>query len=342
MDKLYNFEEYVKECYEATIHFTVQEATWVGVFEGSYLTPTEKSWFKSFLSQNQIKSELLNESFIDKIHDVFQQSQQRGTKLAQKIGANTIKKLKNLSQSAQKFTDYLVGKMEELWSYALDRYGKNKKKQKAEIKEAILKNKEKLIKNKENLGTTLKKDVQEFKETINWWIQDFSKSLFEVAKEEINKLLIKESLTWKGEMVTELVEFNPEELNEGLRFGWLSKIAHSLAKIPPFSYLVEIREKATQEFGVFLANISDLTQKVGGPGTFAFTGLAIVLGAVSETIIKKISVGAAIVVVPLASTILGILGYVAYGLLVVEVLEDLLSAGEFLSQNLGITIEPGE
>jgi hypothetical protein len=329
MENLYNFEEYVNESYAAGIAVTVKTIAFEGLFESSYLTPTEKIYLKKIINECNNSYEMLDESFIGDIRQAIKDAKDKGLEIAKKVGDDVMTKLENLAKSASDFTAYITDKIKAMWDWASTKYAAEKDKHKQAIKAALLKNKDQILSHKEDLQKGLATDIAHLKETLLWWKDQFIKFFADKMKEVLSKILLKESLTWKGETILEFVNFNIDSINENEgKFGWLSKIVHTLSKIPPFSYLASVREKLTGSFKTFLSSISDITKKMGGPGVYDFAALGILLGALGEYAIKKLTVGAAMNVIPFAGTLVHVLGYVALGLLFIEVVEELMKTGE--------------
>ena len=336
MENLYNFDQYVNECYTQGVRETVNSILYEGLFESNYLNTAEKNFLKKVIFENNITHERLDETFLTKIRDSIKAAKEKGLEVAKKVGDAAMDKLATLAKSASDFTNYIVDKIKQLWGWATTKYAENKEKHKAAIKQAIEKSKDKIIKPGAEAVSTLAADVKNLSVTLAWWTKEFIGTVMDKLKNVLSKVLLAESLTWKGEMILEFTKLDIkafDKLNEGDghddgKFSWLKKLVHTLAKIPPFSVLGEIRKKLTESFGSFLVNISDATHKMGGPGVYEFAALTIILGALAEYAVKTAGSRAAVAVIPFAGTIVHILGYVALGILFVEVIEELMKEGE--------------
>lgn len=327
MKNIYSFEDYINECY---INILREELISLDlILNSNYLTINESKWINSFLQKENLYYCSLNENFLDKIRNSIGRARQKSEDAIRDIGRETLKKLERLAANVNKFVEYIVQKTRELWEGGLKIYNNTIIKEKQSIKNSILKSKESIESNRKTIGNTLREDIKNFKSTLTFWRDDFKNKLISSLKKNLRGILIKES-----SLIIYISQF--DNINESGKFGWVSKIVHTLAKYPPFNILALVRKKATESFGNFLKNISELTNQSGGPGVFKFESLIIIFGALSEVIVKKISLGAASAVIPFTATILSILGYIAYGLLAIEVLEDLIDTGELLGDLVDI------
>lgn len=115
----------------------------------------------------------------------------------------------------------------------------------------------------------------------------------------------------------------------GPKIPFVSSIAASVNKIPPFSLLYKVKNLAKDVTGGMLGTLSKYaTELAGAPGPYTFVALATLIGVAAEVYVKHKASHSLVHLVPGLGTIVGIAGNVAYCLALVAVIETLITKTE--------------
>lgn len=143
------------------------------------------------------------------------------------------------------------------------------------------------------------------------------------------------------EFVKSMLEYDPNKIYEsdGVGVPGLSKLAHAIAKYPPFSWLHSFEDLVKEKTNNTLSKISHYLHAAtgaGGPYDFVIVGalLALVAGMgikmVAKDIVKSVGltgVGMAIAVaIPGIGLLLTIMNYIAKGIWIVGIMETTIQA----------------
>lgn len=212
-------------------------------------------------------SGIINENLIGKIHD--------GVKRLRHIGGvikdEALAKIEQLAGKAQGFADWMATALVGLSTRSLEYYKQKFKDSKDECLNLIKKD-DKFFQGKTDEFT---KEVDQLKQTIDFWTSDFPKQLSLKIKTLFSKYLVKESLS----------ESNDEIKGQDDRpdFGFVSKATAALIKLPPFTFLEQVHDWGSMTSEKVLMLFSQLTAKLGGPGMFRLS----IISQVCDVFVKS-------------------------------------------------------
>jgi len=265
-------------------------------------------------------------------------------------------------KSASAFAKYLKDLLLKAWDKLIGYFQKKYAKAADEIKKGMRegKLKEKLLKK------GLADEVKNLKDTVKFWLTEFPKKLSGAITGIYSKEILKECLDYNGDLVLELSKFDPnamplfeadeevkdeekkdkegepkeekpEEGDETGPWAFLNKIKRKVEKVPPFSWLEKVAELAATGAEKVLDMFSEMTKKAGGPGTFEFAGLAMLIGLFVEYKVKHFGTDAVEEIfksegvlrfLPVARGVITAVEWVAIFLLVIKIAEELMKEAE--------------
>lgn len=265
-----------------------QEKNLLKLFEGVDLSTSDEKLFKNLFDNilnslkisESIKTEIinyvettqmlregfLNESFFVKLKERFPKAAEVSKLLSDKaegILNGILQKVKDAISFVKKIGEGI----KEMFNSVIE---KSKTIFNESIKSGKLKSKvDELAKTKkEGLITDLKK----IKEVNSFYKNNFMPKLLGSTEKNMTEFLNKEQ-----EPVEESV------INEGKNV--ISTLVHKIESIPPFSWLHSIAKAGEAGVAALLKQISNLTQKLGGPA-FELPVIALLIGIVIENIVK--------------------------------------------------------
>lgn len=232
-----------------------------------FLTVQEKRNLVIIISASGI----VNENLIGKIQD--------GVKRLRNIGGaikdEALVKIEQLAGKAQGFADWMSTALVGLSTRSLEYF---KQKFKASKDECLI-----LIKKDDSFLTgkidAFRKEVDQLKQTIDFWTADFPQQMALKIKTLYSKYLVKESLSESDSNDKKGGQENPD-------FGFVSKATAALTKLPPFSFLGQVEDWSTMTNEKTLMLFSQLTAKLGGPGIFRLSIISSVCNVFVKSQIK--------------------------------------------------------
>lgn len=361
--RFHNFEEFILESQKAeeTIMSALNKRIWTEVFTSSYLTEEEKVWFSNFLTENNIPVDIdnINESVWDSIKAGIEKVKDSGTDIGKKISD----KIGKAYQGAKQFTAYIGDLIKKSWAKLLEYF----KKKFAGIKDIIKKDYEKALNGKEISEDKLATELEALGETVNFWTTKVPGKIAETVRGKFANAIVQECLIYNGEILNELGVFDPKLMDEmvmkalneaddandpdnkgeeggdaahgdtkGL-FGWLNKMAHKISEYPPFKWLHQIKGLAEKGVKGILKKVSEITTKLDGPGVYDFAVISLISAGAIEYFIKhwlaeKLETGIfgsepILKLIPMGTTILHTIEWVALIVLIIETIKELTSTG---------------
>ena len=224
-----------------------------------YLSESDKVIFLAHLSEASI-----NENLLDTIKGAVDKLKQVGGD----IKADVLNKIETVVQSAKDFSSYIADLFTNMFKKILDYFNKKTEAVVAKGVDAIKSGKLKVEKASFN---QLKKEKNYLQEIITFLTIEFPKMVINNLKTVFSKKLIEESLNFKGDDLFEDEHGDP-------KFGFMSQMANSLAKIPPFSLVSKIESIVAASTEKLLFYFSEFTKALGGPGPYEFVALSGIIG----------------------------------------------------------------
>jgi hypothetical protein len=217
------------------------------------------------------ETDMINESFFDKLKERFPKAAEVSKKLSDKA-EGVLNKVLQASKDAVSFVKKIGEGIKDLFFKVIE---KSKKIIEEQIKGGKLKEKiEELVSSKKE---GLKKDILEIKKVLDFYRKDF-----------LNKLL-----SLKDKNMTEFLSKEQEPVVESLlleKGNVIATLVHRIEDIPPFSLLHKVAQAGEAGASQLIKAISDLTTKLGGPN-FTLPVIALIIGTVLEYMIKNLAIG---------------------------------------------------
>ena len=211
------------------------------------LTLREKKCFSAMMQSNGF----LTENLIGKIH--------AGVKKLRQIGGDikdeSLEKIEHLASEAQRFANWMARALVGLSTRSMQYFKTQFEKSKEDCLEKLKKD-GKGVKDK---SEALQKELDQMKETTDFWINDFPKLMEQRVQTLFSKYLVKESL-------------EDSDNKEGGQpdYGFISRATSALVKLPPFNLLDKVHDWSNMNSEKIMFLFSQLTAKLGGPGIYRF------------------------------------------------------------------------
>lgn len=307
-----------------------------------------------FIKENELASNLYNESiekllktdfftieekeYINKTPLIFHFTLNEGfltsfkTKLknaADDLGQGIVNKLEKISDSAQKIARSMVDAIKDIWDEAIKFF-----------KGQFDKHKNTIVKKFSDKDKTwygeLSDEMKNLKELLGFWLNAFISKLSAGVASSFSKE-IQESIDFSNlDEVMNLIE--SADSHEGS--GSISKIVHSLASKPPFSWLHALQHKYKVAIGTGLNKFAEITKDFGGPSIDTkFEGVSEISASYAELKTKDLIKGFVVkplfkfLLGPIGATIVSIVGFIAMCITVYETCEVLIKLGNGNSED---------
>lgn len=315
-----NFKDIKPEHIENAIGYALLEDI---LQANNFLTLSEKKAFIAMFS----KTDALNENLIGRIKDGVKKLRQLGGV----IKDEALQKIEQLAGKAQDFADWMATALSGLAERSLGFF----KAKFDRSKQACLDKVKKHGTIAKDKTSTLRKEMDQLKETTVFWSTDFPKMIAEKVKSLFSKYLVKESLQHVREA------HDDKKHHQHADFGFVTKATEALLKFPPFNLLASVHEYSSLAAEKIMFLFSQLTAKIGGPGIYRWVILPFVLGAFIEThlegkihhfmddmIEKAFESETLLKLLPGVRQVLEVVGYVAMFVTIVEVCQSIIDAEE--------------
>lgn len=277
-----SFNDFISESRKVTkahldkeVTAVVQEFAWSGLISTGYLTPAESKW----LVENSQGFTRLDETLLGQLRDKVKSV--KDTEMGQKIYA----KLSKVYDRGITFAKYLVSLFQKVFDRVLGYFMKKFDPVKKGIVNDIKSGKKSIPKMSGNLKT----DTKNLTDTISFWLKNFQQMYQKGLQDTFSKEIIKEALHNDARIIDSLNNFVINEDEDGgteqsliddstAVIGVIDKMAHKIAKIPPFNLLDKVKDLASKSSSRLLEEFSIITHKMGGPGVFKFEAIGVVIG----------------------------------------------------------------
>lgn len=234
------------------------------LLEGYRTTDSVKLEIKEYI----VNSNILNESFFDKLKTRFPKAAEVSNKLSDKA-ESVLGKILQATNDALSFIKKISEGIKDLFMKAIEQ---GKVLVKKYISEGKLKEKisEVAEKEKENLI----KDIKTSREVLSFYREKFLGNLLKTSNNNMSDFFSKEQTP-----VVESMLITEEKGNV------IATLVHSIEKVPPFNWLHSVAKSGEAGANKLIDSISSLTQKLGG-NSFKLPVIAVLLGVVLEQLVK--------------------------------------------------------